>query len=446
MKSVLSVIVIFLGICGSLVFGQSWISLGDSLHYKGSGSGGEVRALGVFQNQLFVGGDFNRVGDSVSRGVVVWDGMQSKYVTFHNWDSTLGQFNVEHFVEYRGEWLVGGGFADLQLDGTAMCARWDGTTVVGNTYSQNGSVGCMLPVGNELYISGFFIDQAGPIFQRPFDKITRFDGQQYFGMQGLGTNGYAYSMVVFNGNIVVAGSLPNVNGAASWNGTSWQTLGLGVNGTVFDMAVYKGELYIAGSFGRAGNAFSRGIAKWDGNNWQALGTGLAGSSANGLSLHVHNNELYVGGDFTFIGGVSATNIAKYDGTTWSSVGQGISKPVTDLETYQGELHAVTARRPSNQPSYLWKFGFPTGIDDNLGENSAPFSWSLDGNRMMITLSGQQPGTDWRMTLIDLQGKTVHQENLQMNQTEIPAGHLSKGIYLIQVSNGQENWSQKVILN
>lgn len=132
------------------------------------------------------------------------------------------------------------------------------------------------------------------------------------------------AVVVYGGNLIVAGDFTLAGGAsanriASWDGSSWSTLGTGMNDRVRALAVIGGDLYATGDFTTAGGTSAIRVAKWNGSVWSALGTGL---SASGRALAALGTDLYAGGSFTTAGGTAANHIAKWNGTVWSALGAG----------------------------------------------------------------------------------------------------------------------------
>ncbi len=161
---------------------------------------------------------------------------------------------------------------------------------------------------------------------------------QNFAALGSGTNATVWSVLVFDGDLIVGGEFTTaggvtVNRIAKWNGTNWSALGTGMNGSVRDLAVFNNELYAVGLFTSAGGVTANRIAKWNGSTWSALGLGLNNS---GYAIHVFGNALYVGGAFTTAGGITVNRIAKWTGA-WSALGSGTNSTVYAINDFGNNL-------------------------------------------------------------------------------------------------------------
>lgn len=171
--------------------------------------------------------------------------------------------------------------------------------------------------------------------------------------EGCGCTAGMNVFAVYNGNLYAGGWANNgsVNALGYWDGTKWSIPGTGLQGQVFveinAMVVYNGELYVAGQFQNIGGlTAANGIAKWNGSSWSKVGGGFGSMSTYIYTMAVYNGNLYVGGTFDSAGGKPITNIAMWNGSTWSSVGGGVghfdefgNSDVYALATYNGNLYA-----------------------------------------------------------------------------------------------------------
>ncbi|MFH1378270.1 MAG: hypothetical protein ABIH86_05920, partial [Planctomycetota bacterium] len=153
-------------------------------------------------------------------------------------------------------------------------------------------------------------------------------------------NGAVYSIVEYNGDIIIGGAFSTISGMsvnyiARWNGTSWSSLGIGMNNTVYALAVSGTDLYAGGIFTIAGGVSVNRIAKWNGESWSALGIGVSGTV---YSIQISGTDLYAGGEFTTAGAVTVNRIAKWDGTSWSALGIGVDSTVRAISLSSTALY------------------------------------------------------------------------------------------------------------
>jgi hypothetical protein len=193
-------------------------------------------------------------------------------------DNILGSGNispeVSAAVEFQGSLIIGGGFR--LFNGT--------TTVNGRLARWNGQT-------------------------QAWDVLANVNATQPFPVNAF---------FVRNNQLVVGGSMANINGVstgnvATWDGTTRASIGANMPGTVWRLASYQGDLYAGAT------SSSLGVARWSGTAWQPLGAGLQGNR-DVYDMNVHNGKLYVTGTFTSAGNVAATaRIAAWNGSAWSAL-------------------------------------------------------------------------------------------------------------------------------
>ncbi|MCK4340657.1 MAG: hypothetical protein KAY37_02895 [Phycisphaerae bacterium] len=248
----------------------------------------EVRALAVYQDELYVGGDFPMVGDEWMANIAKWDGTA---------------------------WSCPGGGVDYDIDALAV---------------YNG----------DLYAGGGFTEAGGV----PVERIARWDGSNWSAL-GSGCDSHVLALTEYDDQLYVGGEFTTAGGAgaehiARWTGSNWDTVGTGTDGDVCALAVYDGDLYVGGEFTMAGGVPAENIARWNGSTWSAVGSGLSGGQlARVYAFAVYNNKLYAGGRFMAAGGEEVYNIAQWDGASWSPVGTGMNSTVRALAVYNNELYA-----------------------------------------------------------------------------------------------------------
>jgi hypothetical protein len=156
-------------------------------------------------------------------------------------------------------------------------------------------------------------------------KLAAYDGTRWRSLDLPDPTGFVSAMIVFGGELYVAGSFTTIAGVAAtniakWNGTTWSPVGVGIQGTAINaLGVFNNSLIAGGNFTASGATPLADLARWSGTAWVNIGSTSTGGVVNALTAI--GNSLYVGGEFTSVGGVAITNLARWNGTTWSQCGQ-----------------------------------------------------------------------------------------------------------------------------
>lgn len=320
---------------------------GEQWHDVGGGAGDDwrsVNALHVNGNDLYVGGDFTSVGGgSVNANFIAkWDGQE--------WTS-FGQGTNDHVrtiaVDTQGKIYVGGSFLFRFWDG-------DGWNVVG------GGVGWGFYYVNTVHYGNDNVYIGGRFFSAGYDQYSFNDENEYntIGVAriarwnvneekwytvGEGGNGVVgeintiatgqFGELYIGGRFTIAGNI-EVSNIARWDGTTWTSLGGGVNGEVYAIAADGEYVYVGGIFTHAGEVPVNRIARWDGEQWIDLDGGVHGYIVQ--AIEINGNDVYIGGFFGEAGNVEAHNVARWDGTQWHSLGDGVFNGV------QGVVYALAS--------------------------------------------------------------------------------------------------------
>ncbi|MPZ51915.1 MAG: choice-of-anchor D domain-containing protein [Acidimicrobiia bacterium] len=324
--------------------GSEWSPMGDGL--------GDWRSYGVldliiYEGELIAGGDFTLSGSTAVNGIAAWN--DGSWTALGLGVGGGAGPRVHDMVEYQGELVAGGSFPEAGGKTVNYIARWDGSewhTLEGpaGVGASNG-VGAVSVYQGKLFAgSNAFIAAGGLIV----NHLATWDGTQWAPVgSSTGLNWQVLDMVVFEGELIAAGTFSTaggdrVFGIASWDGVRWKplsgSLGTGFDASAFAVTVYQGDLIVGGGFQYAGALPVNGIARWDGNEWSALASGGArGVDGVVRTLTEIDGDLIVGGQFTTAGGVAANNIARWDGTEWGALGDGVDDDVLALSEYQGDL-------------------------------------------------------------------------------------------------------------
>jgi hypothetical protein len=353
--------------------GSSWSALGSGAP--------SVYALALSGNTLYAGGWFTTAGGTNASYIAQWDGT--------NWaplGSGMGPLNgYVYALAVSGPNLYAGGYFSTAGGIAAQrVAKWDGSnwSALGSGMGGNPrSVLALAVSGTNLYAGGYFTT-AGDI---DATNIAEWNGSSWMAL-GSGTSGQVEALAVsgstlyVGGNFTTAGADTNANYIAQWDGASWSSLGSGMNGAVYALAVSGPNLYAGGVFTTAGGTNAQSIAEWNGSNWHGLGSGL-NNPVN--ALVVSDNTLYAVGNFYYTGdlGVALNGVAQWNGGGWSALGSGMNQPVTSLAASGGTLYAggqfMTAGNVTNANNVAqWD-----------GTNWSPLGLGLNGGVGGFAVSG-----------------------------------------------------------
>lgn len=174
------------------------------------------------------------------------------------------------------------------------------------------------------------------------DRGVETGWQPRFVGPGPGGGGTIEDVVVYGGNLVVAGSFTGLQdqkarNIASWNGATWSPLAAPDGEEPFrqikDLVVWDGKLVARGLVG--GGQGNRVLA-WDGTDWLPI------TDAQGDELEIPNiggfSSLDLNGDLLITLGGS---IARYDGQNWTEEAfPALGGEIRDMLLFDGSLYAA----------------------------------------------------------------------------------------------------------
>lgn len=199
------------------------------------GANGRIRAIeySIYDDCLYVGGDFTSIGGVQASYLARWDG--TNWTAFGSPNGPVYAIE-EHWLSPSLNWIwVGGAFTSIggieakhiaNTDRTAWYEGGDGVDDVVRTIAASLT-------NIDLYVGGDFTTA----WQNSGDPVTVNHIARYY--------------------------------------ANWYTLGSGTNAPVYDIVpAQDGSIYVGGTFTTAGGAPANYVARWDGTNWTALGNGL----------------------------------------------------------------------------------------------------------------------------------------------------------------------------
>jgi hypothetical protein len=295
-----------LGVLGNDLFvGGSCGSFGSAMDmWNGSSwttivNGYEFPAMITYNNNLFV-----TSWDSppnVSR----FDGS-----AWHDASSGDGEMGGSAFAEFNGD-LYMAGYSDT--NNAYYVEKWDGSSwsTVGGAF--NNQVGALAAYNGNLYAGGSFTSVGGA----GATEIAKWDGSSWSAVGGgLGGGGFygTKALISYNGSLYAAGYFTQagsvaVGGVAKWDGNSWSNPG-GISFSGTAMVVHNGELYIAGTIPNGGGHGSVEIT--NGSAWSGS-VGDFGNYSYVDALVEYGGDVVAGGHFGSVGGVAANSVASWNG-------------------------------------------------------------------------------------------------------------------------------------
>jgi len=329
--------------------------------FRANAPNGIVRALLAAGGELFVAGDFNRVGSHSAQHVARWDGSAWRAVG----NGTNGP--VHALTSWDRFIVAGGGFSTAGSQPAGNVAAWDGGRWIALGDGFNGAVRALAVWQGQLIAAGDF-SQSGP---RPVGGIAAWNGTRW-GPLGFGINeGLALSSVPviseWTDGLITQGVLSRdgepYQAIVSWRGTEWEAIGEPLTGQISALGIFEGDLIVGGAFGSIDGLAANGLARWDGIAWHPFGSGVAGEVR---SLGVFGGWLVVGGAFERSGIDHAPFLARWDGTAFTALGTGMDGPVYAIAAYGGELYlgGAFARAGDQSSPFLarWTQGATTPVD------------------------------------------------------------------------------------
>src|SRR3989441_691464 len=209
---------------------NGWRAVGT---YTTGITAGGVNSLAVYNGQLYVGGFYQNAA-----GIALCDRLCRWNSTTSTWSSIGGaQFNgnssaVRALAVYNGELYVGGEFTNAAgITGANSIAKWNGTTwsIVGSPSALANNVQALAAYCGDLYVGGTFTTAAGI---PGADRFVKWDGTNYSIVGGAtAISSFVNALGAYKGSLYVggiftsAGGNTNANGIAEWVGKCFYTVG-----------------------------------------------------------------------------------------------------------------------------------------------------------------------------------------------------------------------------
>jgi hypothetical protein len=379
-------------VLGPQAFSQDWHALGN-----GAGTSNTIMETVEFQGDLVVAGNFSLAGGQPVYNIARWDGSA--------WHAMGTGFDgeVRALAVYNGELWAAGIFSN---DGTmtvafAGMAKWNGTAWVQVPVPDPLSYDYrdLYVFNGNLYTTKHYQNTGFTV------KVSKFDGSAWSDLPGEFTGPenykYLYALGEYDGKLLAGGIFDAAGGTAAqrvaiFNGTSWESLGFPVpgetggilSGRALAFRVFEDKLYVGGIFTDFnGNVPGTAVVSYDGSAWTAYpfdgnighvvhdfevledrllaageigyweGTTIVGTCVmfdeaspnswknlyffnpataemNGQDMAVVNGTLYLGGKFSHAGSSPSPvhNVVMFDGNLPTATGEAIANP-RDFSVY-----------------------------------------------------------------------------------------------------------------
>lgn len=330
------------GIAALNVQTQTWSALRAS---TASGVDGAVYALAANGSNLVIGGDFIKAGTLDANNIAQWNVGNATWQTIGTGANAGTDGIVYALAATPSNIFVGGDFRKVGTRDAENIARWSissqlwlsmgsGTDDVVRAIVPEGSNNCM--IAGDFSMCGstevnYIASWNGSTWQS-----YRNRGTVNTGVADVGVDAPVYCLAQSrNGNFFLGGDFflyneqQDISGSyiGVWNSSiGFSTLGGGLTYGIYAIALSGSDIYVGGDFSAIGGVKANNIARWDGRRWNTVGTGTDGAV---YALAVNGTSLYAGGEFSRAGAVNTSNIARWNISTsvWSAMGNGLDSVV-----------------------------------------------------------------------------------------------------------------------
>jgi hypothetical protein len=203
---------------------------GSTWSAMGSGFNNAVRALEIYNDSLYAGGDFYLSGIDTIRFISKWSGS--------NWTG-IGELNgfVNSLCVHNNYLIAAGQFTRIDNQPFYRVAKYDGQNWSNSGSGFSDRVGTLKVLDDTLYAAGNFVPFAGLL---P-DKISKFGLDWEFITSPPASENYIADIEKIGGNLVYA-----AQDLHFYDGST--TTSQNVVGSVENLFKYKGQLYAIGGF------------------------------------------------------------------------------------------------------------------------------------------------------------------------------------------------------
>ena len=425
----------------------------------------------TINNVLYLGGPFQEINNLKSKAITKYDGL--KFDTLGagldpQWAGIFTPTQVKKTIIFQNKLYVTGQFQKAGKYYSPNLARWNGSDwdTVNFRFKNGNSTGVawhMDVYNNELYLGGNF-DSIGGIKANNFAK---FDGVNWHSVS------YPYNTCVsaianYKGKLFMAGEVTSGSSCANlayYDGISW-TPWVGILGditkNVVGMKVIDSMLFVYGRFYSIAGTNCMGLAAWNGTKWFGYGKGV-GATGTIRDVSKINGDLYISGVFDSInelstssGGINnLTNIAKFDLTnnTWCTIMDAPNNIITFTIEYNNAMYIAGGFTAIGTtpvlPLLKWIGGNSTiscgsTVDVGLTEFINDFKFSIYPNPTTSTINIVDENNQLQNATIQIKNNLGQLVFISSFTSQINLSSLSAGMYFLTIEDKSSKKTIKII--
>lgn len=303
-------------------------------------------------NDFYAGGFFTSPGRFIAKLIgTTWTGLGNLP------DGTSSFPGVKAISVYNNQLYVGGTFGNTTS--TQYCAKYNGSSFVQvHTDQPSNVVNAFVQKDNKLYFGGAF-SRVGPTGSPFTPSVIGWDGTNWVPLTSdnsgpIPSFGGVEDLVVYKNQIYATGNFSSIfnttvvpNNIARYNDCSWKDLAdggavIGLNNKGYCLAVIGNDLYVGGEFTQAASdANSKRIARW--NNVIECPDPVCFPASPTITITANQTFGCIGSTFNFSadatnGGTSPVYTWKVDGNVVGSNSASFSSSsLSDGQTITCEL-------------------------------------------------------------------------------------------------------------
>jgi len=450
--------------------GQVWTNLIDSIPNQGW-AWFKSAIVDSVANHLYIGGSFNRFNQFNTNAVVKYNGVTFDTLGTGIDDQDSGFPTVHSMQMFQNKLYVFGEFTKAGKHYCNSIGRWNGTSWDSINFNPRGYVQFSDVYNNELYVAGSF-DSIGGI---ACNSIAKFDGVNWHDLGHPISPNVITALKNFNGKLYMAGQVTQASSSANlsyYDGTQWIPW-VGVSGDnakfIGGMTVIDTMLYVYGRFNSIAGTNCKGLAAYNGKNWYGFGTGLSNSSwERVLNVQKINGELYVMGVFNYFGGIGNpnseplyTNITKFDGEKWCLLSPPSDNEIDGLIEYKNNLYLYGGIRKMGNDSVYGFLKYNGGYSPSVCSPTLSIYMSTVGLNELINFSNLKiypnpakdkitiefsnfEGFHLNLEIINPFGQLVYASENVGEKQEIDLSEFPQGIYFLRLRNESGQKTFKII--